>query len=204
MDQSDKYNWTIIYSDHNKEFIHLEHLKNSNPNAQILLANIANKYDHKYAWRNNDSILRQWIKNNISIIKHNNIALLEWDVLVTQKLPDIQIDGLMGKYVRTISSDPSWPWFKESRRLDMYKKHAIGVAPFGVLFMNKKCLDVIIDPEFDAIYNKDIFCELRFPTAINSKNINISTYHLPDVEWYSMSVKKQPGIYHCVKNKHII
>jgi hypothetical protein len=201
MDRSDKYKWTIIYSDHNNKFIHLDYLTRSNPDSQILLADISNNYDPKFCWRNGDFLIRQWLQKYIDIVHHNNIALLEWDVLVSQTLPSIQVDGLIGKNVKYRDKNPKWPWFKEIDRLDNYSQYSIGVAPLGVLFLNKECLEILLDSEFDDLYQKDIFSELRLPTILNSRNIKISSYFLPDVEWYQMPVKTNPGIYHSVKTK---
>lgn len=203
MDRSEISNWTIIYTDHTKDYIHLDHLQKSNPDAQILCADIFfGITEKKYAWRNGDKTVRMWLQNNIGKIISNNIALFEWDVLVSTKLPDIDINGLYAKNVRKPDTDPNWPWFKEIESLGSYKNYAIGVAPLGVLFMDKQCINTIIDPEFDDIYSKDIFSELRLPTILNSRNIPISKYDFPDVVWTPTTYdKNKPGIYHAIKTK---
>lgn len=197
--KKDQYNWTIIYTDHNREFIHLDHLKKSNPDAQILLADTSNNFNKNFAWRNGDLLYRTWLQNNYDKLYYNNIAILEWDVLVSQKLPDIKINGILGKHI--ISPNKKWFWFKEKKRLKEYEKYSVGLSPLGVLFMCKNCVQQIVDQKFDIIYQQDIFSELRLPTILNSKNIQISSYSLPNVSWKSVKYKTLPSIYHPIKSK---
>lgn len=190
--------WTIIYFYHDKP-IHYHHLIKSNPNANILLGDISNNYNKHYCWRNCDNLFRKWIKNNLDQISTNNIAILEWDVLVSCKLPDININGLFGKDV--ITRDQNWVWFRDCYKLSKYKNYAIGLSPLAVLFMDKITLTTWTSDEFDAIYTKDIFSELRLPTLLNSKNISINSFPMNNVDWrniikYNSSI---PDIYHPIK-----
>lgn len=100
-------NWTVIYCDHNNQFIHLDHIKKSNPNAQILLADISDDYNYNKGdcWRNWDFLLREWLRDHICEIDNNNVAVLEWDVLITKELPNITITGLIGKHKKTLPRD---------------------------------------------------------------------------------------------------
>lgn len=201
MVHQDKYKWSIIYTDHQNKFIHLDHLTKSNPTAQILLANIENKLNPKFAWRNSDSLYRLWLKNNINKIKYNNIAILEWDVLVSKTLPNICVEGLIVKQINNPRINPKWYWFKQLNSLEKYSKYAMGITPLAVMFMNKQCIDILLDKEFDTLYDKDIFCELRLPTILNSKNIKIIKYPLPDVDWNDTVFTLKPSIYHPIKIK---
>lgn len=195
----DKYKWTILYTDYQKEFIHLKHIINSNPYAQIITVNTSHNLRSHYAWRNCDSLVRQYLKSHISDILYNNIAIFSWDVLITQELPRICVDGLMATNVFNQIQRPRWPWFREISKLGKYKASAFAAAPFCVYFMNKNAINVWLDPQFDHLYEQDIFSELRFPTILNSQNISINKYDFPYVHWNKTHLTKNPGIYHPIK-----
>jgi hypothetical protein len=123
-------------------------------------------------------------------------------VLISQKLPDLTINGILGRSAICPIKNKTWPWFRETESLLEYKQHAFGLAPLGVLFLDKICIDIITDSEFDNIYSKNIFSELRLPTILNSRGINISSYVMPNVKWHETPFKAhEPSIYHCVKTK---
>ena len=194
--------WDIIYTFH-IEPIHLEHLRQSNPDANILLCDISSynlSLGTKYCWRNSDAFIRNWLRNNRSSITSNHIAIIEWDVLITKPLPDLCFDGFVCKNIHRHSKN--WYWFKESKLLGKYEEFKIGITPLAVLFMDQNCIDTLIDKEFDSIFSADIFCELRLPTVINSRKINISTYHMPNISAsktiYNSNI---PDIYHPIKEK---
>lgn len=202
MDHLEQYKWTIVCNDHKNEFIHSEHISKSNPEAQLILADISN--NHFAAWRNYDCISREWFKNHFQEIKYSNIAVVEWDVLITEKLPNIYIDGFIGKRKKTLPKHKNtWPWFKEKSKLCEFEKYAVGMAPLAVYFINRSSLETILDSKFDYIFNQDIFGELRLPSVLNSQNINICEYPMPFVFSYPISFKIESGIYHPIKNKYI-
>lgn len=192
--------WDIIYTFHNKP-IHLEHLQNSNPNANIFLCDISeyNEYlDPIYCWGNSDIFIRNWLRSNRSKITNKNIAIIEWDVLVTMELPAISIDGLYCKNIQ-YPSNSNWYWFNQSKLLRKYEPYRIGITPFAVLFMDQKCIDVLLDNEFDPIFSCNLFCELRLPTVLNSKNINITRYPMPHIFATQHQHNITSGIYHPIK-----
>jgi hypothetical protein len=202
MEHQDQYNkWSIIYSYHNKP-IHLEHLQQSNPNAQIILLDFSKNelgWDRQYIWRNSDKRIRIWAQKNADIIQYNNIAILEWDVLVTKSLPDFPVSGLYGGDIQ-IPGTRHWDWFNEISRLpEEYQKYAIGISPLSVIFMNKYCIDNWIDTKYDSIYELDIFGELRLPTVINHAGLSIKKYTMPNVNDMKVLVQNIPDIYHPVK-----
>jgi hypothetical protein len=199
METLDKYKWTVLYTDHQQNFIHYNHLVSHNPNANIFKVDISNNYKRDFIWRNSDKLVREWLRNNRSKINTENIAILDWDVLVTQQLPLLDNTGLKAANVITLTNKPRWWWFKDRHKLGKYKQFAIGVAPLGVLFMSNNCIDILLDSEFDYLYNKDIFSELRTPTILNSRGISITKYHLPYVHWKKTTLKSNPGIYHPIK-----
>lgn len=197
------YNWDVICTYHNK-LIHLKHLEKSNPKANILLADISKynaNFDTKYCWRNSDIFIRRWIRDNRKNIQSDNIAIIEWDVLMSSPLPDIKINGLMAKDVQHPNSDREWFWFKEIYRLKSIKKYAIGISPLAVIFMDQLSIDTWINKEFDDLCNSDIFSELRLPSLLNSKNIPISIYKMDSVEWNKIDYSDKPDIYHPIKKE---
>lgn len=200
MDQLDKFKWTIVYTDYRNRFIHYDHIKNSNPEADIIKADIFYGIDDRqYAWRNADKLVRNWLRDNIERIQTNNIAILEWDVFVNQELPNISVSGLFCKEHK-IYGVHEWNWFKEIFQLGEYKTYAAGIVPLGVMFADQKCVQTIISPEFDDLYEKDIFCELRIGTILRSKNIEVTEYSMPNVFWdgYYQPIN-QKSIYHPMK-----
>lgn len=198
---ADYSEWTVVYNDHSNSYIHLDAIKNSNPTAQILLGDLSSNLSKHYCWRNSDNLIRNWLRNNISQIKNNKVAILEWDVLVTQKLPDIKLVGAMGKHIHKPTKNNGWKWFKEINKLEEYKKYAIGIAPLGILFIDRGSILSLIDSKFDDIFNKNIFCELRLPTILNSLDINISQYPMPNVQWHPVKYTNQKSIYHAIKKR---
>lgn len=193
--------WDIIYTFHEQP-LHLEHLQKSNSDANILLCDVSSYslfLDKRYCWKNNDILIRNWVRHNRSKIVNDNIALIEWDVVVTQKLPDLKVDGLMGKNIQKAGC--SWYWFCESKRLGPIEKYKIGITPLAVLFMDQRCIDAWIDYKFDPLYSCDIFCELRLPSLINSEQIPINSYSMPTVSATKTKFSNEPGIYHPIKEK---
>jgi hypothetical protein len=195
--------WTVIYTDHKNEFIHYEHIKKYNPNAKTFLVDISNNFRPHVAWANSDIFIREWFKNNLSKIDSNsNIALLEWDVLVTKPLPNINFFGLLGKDILFPNENKNWPHWKQNRFLDKYEKYAAGIVPFGFILMDYNTLIAWLDERFDFLYKKNIQNELRLGTILNSQNIKMSQWFLPNVSWnIQPSDFSKPDIYHPVKHK---
>lgn len=201
MTNLDDYKWTVIYTDHNKQFIHFNHLERNNPDAQILLADTSNKFSRDFAWRNGDLLVREWLKNNYDKILYDNIAILEWDVLVNMSLPSFKVKGLIAKDKHIYHPRNRWHWFCEMGLLESYRRYTVGISPLGVLFMNKKCIEVLLDNEFDFLYNRDIYSELRLPTILNSKQIPIGNQSMPNVSYLPVDFTNQNTIYHPIKSK---
>lgn len=200
MNNSNNYKWTVIYTDFQHKYLHLKHLEQSNPDAQILLSDISNDHPKIIVWRNNDRYIREWLRENHHKIIHNNVAFIEWDVVVSTKLPDTNIDGFVGRNLQILGTN-EWLWFNEIDRLGKYKDYAMGAAPFAVQFMDKKCVDIWMSEEYDDIFSQDIFCELRLPTVMNHAGVKMSEHLLPYVEWHPMQYNKNiPGIYHAIKD----
>jgi hypothetical protein len=198
--------WTIIYTSF-KEYIHYEHLKKYNPNAQIMLCDISHNLTRDQAWRNSDRFIRNWLKRNIDKIENERIMLIEWDVFINTPLPDIKFQGLMSKVVITPNSEPTWVWFREKNKLGNLIPFASGVVPLAFLVMDKEVCKTLINPKFDYLFDQDIFCELRFSTVLRSENIPISqmSFPIPHISLYkNFSNLDKPDFYHPVKESIIV
>lgn len=203
---SDGGGWTVIYTSF-KEYIHYEHLKKYNPNAQIMLCDISHNLPRDYAWRNSDSMIRNWLKLNFDKIEHDRIMLIEWDVFINRPLPDIQFQGVMAKVVITPQTERTWVWFRETERLGTLKQFASGIVPLAFLVLDKQSCKTLIDPKFDAIFSQDIFCELRTSSVLRSENIPITQMSFP-IPYVSLNKNfanlDEPNFYHPVKEKIIV
>lgn len=206
--------WTIFYSFHDKA-IHLDSLKKSNPNATIIPLNIKNKYPSYFAWRNCDLLVRNEIKKYYSKIKTNNIALVEYDVLINEELPDTNIESIFCKNIKYKHIHKNWCWFKEINRLDDLKDSCIGILPFALIFMNFEHLKILLDKKYDNLYEKDIISELRLGTIFNSAGCDIKEYNYPNmlsrqflknnkITEYELINRQDSKIYHPVKNHYEI
>lgn len=171
-----KNNWTIIYcSNHKGEYIHEKHLLKSNPNAQILKLDFRNNYPSEIIWKQCDLIVRPWLKENKDKIEHNNIAIVEYDVLITKEFPDITLDNeVLAKRVLCPVKNSWWWFFGDKNKLGYLKENACAINFFCFFVMSKNCIDYWIDSRYDFLYdNVDMQCELRMPTILKSNGVNI-------------------------------
>lgn len=201
---------------------HLKWLFKSNPLSDVRVIfeknNPANS--KKYYWKNGDQPLRKWWIENGDTVKNENVAVIEWDTLITCPLPNIP-DGfdLVGKqmFVENTNirnkwtplpmahpnwSNDNWYWWPDIPKLELSSDEtAIGLISFGAFFMKKIVLDLICKPRWDHIYEKSIQNELRFPTIANVEGVKISEIDLPFVYFQKMEYQNIPGIYHPIKNQ---
>lgn len=160
--------------------------------------------DIKRDWRNCDNNLRNWWKSNKHIVKSDYLLVVEWDVKITDDIKnyfDFDSNGIICKNIREFGKD-KWVWFEESEKFpDHFKNKIKGLYPLSVILFHRSSLDFIIREEFDDIFSKDIFCELRIATILNYGNFEIrGNQRLPDVQLVqSKNHLKYPGIFHKVK-----
>lgn len=159
-------------------------------------------------WRNCDRNIRDWWKAHGAGVQARRVLFLEWDVLVTVDLRTIfparrVIPGLEGAALRIPTRDArSWPVFEEVAGLpERMRPHAVGIAPLSVVMLSREALDAISGEEFDEAFSRNVFSELRLPTAVrvaghevdgNPRLVNVTcgpSFHPGEV----------PGIYHPVK-----
>lgn len=201
--------WTIIYcSDYRGNFLHEDHIKRSNPEAQILKLDFTNNYPPHIIWKQCDLVIRPWLKENKSKIKHNNVAIVEYDVLITQELPDIFLDNeIIGTKILYPEKDTWWKFFDDSYKLGyLLKRQCCGLIFFCFYLMSRNCIDYWTDSKHDYLYkeNKDISCELRVPTILKFNKVNIKesysdimrNINVVHIEKFDKNI---PGFYHPIK-----
>ena len=209
--------WTILYYSP-FEHLHAEHIRASNPEAQLILLDSRNSLPPALAWRSCDRMLRDALKSTYNSILHDNVFLIEWDVLVSVRLPDISVRGAQVSVVPTPEEHPDWMWWPEFDLLPpMLQIEKRGAVPFGILAMDKQSLWKLLDPSLDGIFEQDIIAEIRFPAVCALCGINLSeldpsffpterilrSMTEQEVAEYNARFDKtfltQPGVYHPVK-----
>lgn len=184
---------------------HIPHIKwliLSNPEADIHIIS-ENNIDKKLSWRNGDRKLREWWRLNYNRVTNSIIYVIEYDVLVTRKLPILSLNyDFVGRDVKYENLDPKWSWFREKDRLQLKEtENIVGIAPFGFLAMRREVLDRLCDKKWDEIYRKDIFCEIRLSTVTSLNGFKIGEIDLPNVSWYETKNYDLTilGYYHPIK-----
>ena len=196
--------------------IHKDRLLKSNPKANILLADcskyklpaVFSQYRHltpriinkefpessgfsptkiRNCIRNNhDKFIRDWARDNLPKITTNNVALIEWDVLVNKPFPNLKMEGASSKFFK---ADHRWCWMAQEHRLQEFKDSAFGLTPFAVLLFNKECIKEWVKEKYDSLYERDIFCELRIGTIMNYSNNLQGQIKLPNIRLPGEKIK---------------
>lgn len=152
-------------------------------------------------WRNCGRFLRTWWRENHSRILHNRILFIEHDVKINGCLPDWRGRGIAGKDIKTPHDHPDWHWWIEIAGLAGQGVRGAGVAPLGVLFVTREAMNRIAAPEWDHLFGKDLFCELRLPSAVASCDLPVEQVALPWVSDAASQIDRNlPGIHHPVKS----
>jgi hypothetical protein len=198
---------------------HLDYFKKNNPNVKVFI--IIGEDSHRgkrYNWKNADQPLRKWWKENGHTVKTENVAVIEWDTLITCSLPDIP-EGfdLVGKqmFVENIQirnqwtplpmahpnwSNDNWYWWPDIPKLELTEgETAVGLISFGAFFMRRFVLDLICKPRWDHIYEKSIQNELRFPSIVSVEGGRVGEIKLPFVHHSTMTYTHEKEIYHPIK-----
>lgn len=171
--------WTIIYCKRYDGYApHLNAIRISNPQHQLLVLDTKNNYSPHKAWMECDLILRSNIKKNLSKIQHNNIALLEWDVLLLDNLPDMNINHLYATDVY-YTGGPWIPAAKRHFRNTEYSKFIVCASRFCFYMMPKMALEIWTNPEHDIWFEKSMSCEVRLPTLCRKYGIEPITFDKP-------------------------
>lgn len=209
--------WTIIYYSP-FEHLHTNHIRASNPEAQLILLDSRNSLPPALAWRSCDRMLRDAVKSKFNSILHDNVLLIEWDVLLSARLPDISIVGAQVSVVATPEEHPDWMWWPEYDVLPpSLRIEKRGAVPFGILAIDKQSLWKLLHPSLDEVFEQDIIAEIRFPAVCALCGIGLSELEPsffpkerilrsmtePEVAEYNARFGKtflsHPGLYHPVK-----
>ena len=174
----------------------LDSLTKSNPQSEIWLIDDLRTGNSKTLWRNSDVPLREFWAKCGETVGSDRLWFLEHDVLVTTALPDARdVLGVAGKDVMV---GDGWMWMGERDRLEdgMFP---VGIAPLGVSVFSREALDAIVNPRWDSLYEKDVFCELRTPSVVKTCGLPVDHIALPDVRWHRRKSDVRPSIYHSIK-----
>lgn len=187
---------------------HLDALRASNPGMPLHVnegRHGTTEAERQTLWRNCDRSIRDWWRSNRDRVQAPAVAFLEWDVLCNAPLAKIMppFTGLVGRIVAPVEEDPNWVWFCEIERLpSALRSFATSLRPLGALIASRPLLDAIVSPEFDDLFNADIFCELRLPTLARFLGFRVA--HAPAfrrVECFPIPHPgPAPGIWHAVKS----
>jgi len=180
-------------------------LRNSNPGLTI--------YTHTSAesgmdgWRNCDRGIRDWWVSNREATAAGNFLFLEYDVLVKtdmrEMFPRLKPLIVVGCSLKTMVKDGrSSPPLKEAWKLPpKMHPYAIALVPFAILMLSREALDEMASPENDALYQADIFNEMRTPTLLRFKGFTIQGN--PRLSHITATTIPYPsgesGIWHAVK-----
>lgn len=171
--------WTIIYCKRYDGYApHLNAIKISNPEHQLIVLDTANNYPPHKGWMECDLILRSNIKENLSKIQYNNVALLEWDVLLLDNLPDMDINHLYADDVY-YNGGPWIPTAKRHFKNTEYEQFIVCASRFCFYMMPKLALEIWTNPENDIWFEKSMSCEVRLPTICRKHGIEPTTFKKP-------------------------
>jgi histo-blood group ABO system transferase len=103
-----------------------------------------------------------------------------------------------GQHIKRVENR-DWVWLQEAERLAQGMV-PYGMAPLGVTVYHRAALDALISPEWDSLFDADVFCELRLPSVIAHCGFPLVELPLPHVRAGSITPNwSVPGIYHAVK-----
>lgn len=164
-------------------------------------------------------MLRDALKRADYSILHDNVFLIEWDVLLSAQLPDVSVKGAQFSVIPTPEKNPDWMWWPEFDLLPpMLQIEKRGAVPFGILAIDKQSLLKLLDPSLDGIFEQDIIAEVRFPAVCASCGISVSeldpsffpterilrSMSRHEIKEFNARFGKtfltQPGVYHPVKH----
>ena len=144
--------------------------------------------ERQMMWRNCDRNIREWWRAHRELVMADAVLCLEWDVLVDVDLrkviPPLATGGGISaaSIITPVTAIRSyWPFEDVFRLPRVMQGLACATAPLAVLLISRAALDAILATEYDAIFNADIFCELRLPTIIRYAGFGVAAMDLPNV-----------------------
>jgi hypothetical protein len=199
---------------------HVEDLLTSNPDLEVHVCigreNGRSKY---HQWKNSDRELRHWWQQNAERVSGDVILVIEWDTLIQVPIPSLppgrslagakvmreDLENRSRKSYRLMNDPrwtrPAWLWFRESTRLGLGRFPCVGLVSFGFMLMKRSSLDAISESRFDAVFEKSIQNELRFPSLVSYCGGIVGELDLPGVQFDEVAHDGTPGIWHSIKGR---
>lgn len=192
---------------------HLDALRAANPDLIIHVheaSDAATEAERETAWRNCDRNLRDWWKTHRDAVTADAILALEWDVFCNIDLTCIVPPlgngyGLMAAAIKSpVRDGRSWLPFREMNRMPGgLASMALGIVPAAVMQLSRKALDAIADEQWDEVFARDIFCELRMPSIVRACGFSVED--CLQWRWVGTQPMTVPtgatGIFHPVKKE---
>ena len=194
--------WTILYCrKYDGQSPHFDSTKIMNPSAQIILVETKNKFPSRYAWYNADRFVRDGIRKIRHKIIGDNIAVVEWDTAILQKLEDeLDLSNTFRWPTKRYHNHWAIPRDMHFYKKTPFKKFVVGGSRFSYIEMGIDVLDIWLEPKYDWLYEQNLYCEVRPSTILNSRNVIISGRDLKrDMMGGPRKITiDKPGIYHPV------
>ena len=161
---------------------HLATLRAHNPGLEIEVHEAVRSPGEtlrRDAWRNADRNLLRWWEEAKFRTDADYFFALEWDVFanvsLVDSLPENPSDVLAAGLAHPVRDGRTWPPFKELRRLPAaMQRTACGVVPLAVLGLSRRALEELSHPAWEALFDADIFCELRLATIAATAGLSIA------------------------------
>ena len=192
---------------------HAKALRDSNEGLAIhsnILPTLEDRPARNHAWRNCDRYLRAWWDRYRQTVATDHVLFLEGDVYVNCDLtelfhgPWMECDLVAAGLRYQVRDRRTWFGFREMDRLPVAMTDAaIGVEPLAVMMLSRRALDRLLWTDYDAVFNDDIFCELRLPTCVQHAGGEVGFHpRLHDVGCLpTLPRRGERGIWHPVKTE---
>ncbi|BCU78120.1 hypothetical protein [Luteolibacter sp. LG18] len=196
----------VCFTTRQRGLPHLERLQRSNPGKRIMVfegRDAKPGLDRYRAWSNCDKMILGWWQETGRHLEFDRVVFLEWDVVCDADVDEVfPAEGdLIAKEI--VYPGQKWNWWCYRWKLPRrFRKVRCGVIPLAVMAVSRRCLDTMFaDPEVLRLYDKHIFCELRFPTAARACGFEPQPCPaLEHVFWDKIDGDAtRPGIWHPVK-----
>lgn len=180
----------LAYGDH--VVIHQHEFSVHNPDVRQMVAR------SEHDWRNCDRRIREWWRENRDAVTTPYVMFAELDTFVNCDITKT-LSAVSGVGFNTIA-DEKWCWLSETNRLpDYLRPYATGVVPMGTALWHRSAVDVLAQPQYDAVFADDIFCELRSGTVLRHAGVKIERLAGCNIHCGGQLATHTPNIHHPVK-----
>lgn len=187
---------------------HERALRDSNPGIPIHVRESiqGEGADLETRWYNCDRNIRAWWRSMRELVCAREVLFLEYDVFCNVDLTSLirplplHAGIAAAKIMSGVRDRRSfWPFADIPRLPREMTALACATAPLAVLLISRRALDAIIDPRYDAVFEDNVFAEVRLPTVIRHAGFSPIEYPLPDVGCVPFRPGGRSGIFHPVK-----